>query len=143
MKAGCCREDHGLFDAAPLMSVFAGQLDRGFIGFGSGITEEDAVGTAVVHQPAGQLFLFWNLIEVRNVLEASQLLAQSPLHGSVAVAKGAGGDASDGIQVAPPLGVLDPAAFPFGQSQRETAVGVHHSGWMGAGGLEPPRPVAG
>ena len=49
MEAGCCREDHGLFDAAALMSVFAGQLDRGFIGFGSGIAEEDAVGTAVAH----------------------------------------------------------------------------------------------
>ena len=125
------------------MAVFARQLDRGFIGFGAGIAEEDAVGTAVVHQPAGQLLLFRNLIEVGHVLETSQLIAQSPLHGPVAVAQGAGGNASNGIQVAPPLGVLDPATLPLGQSQREPAVGVHHSGGMGAGGLEPPRPVAG
>ena len=143
MEAGCCREDHRLFDAAPLMAVLARQLDRGLIGFGAGIAEEDAVGTAVAHQPAGQLFLFRNPIEVGHMLEPSQLLAQSPLHGPVAVAQGAGGNASNSIQVAPPLGVLDPAALSLGQSQRETAVGVHDGGGMGAGGLEPPRPVAG
>ena len=143
VEAGCRRENHGLLDASALMAVFAGQFDRGFVGFRAGIAEKNAVGTAVVHQPAGELLLFRNPIEIRDVLKASELFAQSLIHRSVAVAQCAGRDTSDRIEVSATLCVFDPAALPFGQSQRETAVGVHHSGWMGAGGLEPPRPVAG
>ena len=35
------------------MAMFAGQFDRGLIGFCTGIAEEHAVGAAVIHEPTG------------------------------------------------------------------------------------------
>ena len=69
------------------MAVFAGQLDGGFVGFGAGIAEENAVGTAVVHQPAGQLLLFRNGDRGSRRAGASELLAQSLRASPVAVAQ--------------------------------------------------------
>ena len=69
--------------------------------------------------------------------------AEAAPKGTVAVAKGVGGDAGNGIEIAMTLVIPDPASATLHKREREAVVGVHHRLWMGAGGLEPPRPVAG
>ena len=123
--------------------MLTGQLDGGFVRFCPGIAEEDAVGAAVADQPTGQLFLLGDSIEIGDVLKAAKLPFKAAAHGPVAVPQGVGGDASDSIEVATTAIVPDPATPPAHQREREAVVSVHHRIGMGAGGLEPPRPVAG
>ena len=127
VKTGCCREDHRALDVASLVAMFPGQLDRGFIGFSSGITEENAVSAAVLHQPVGQFFLFRNSVQIGYMLDPSKLPVQVPAHHTVAVSQGVSGDSSDGIQVPVPPVIPDPAALPTHEGERKSAVGVHHS----------------
>jgi hypothetical protein len=48
METGFGCENDWPINAATAMTMFAGQFDRGFIGFCTGIAEEHAVGTAVL-----------------------------------------------------------------------------------------------
>ena len=74
MEAGAGREDQRLADAAAAVAVLAGQLDGGLIGLGAGVAEEHLVAAAVGGNPAGQLLLLANGIQVRHVLQLAQLL---------------------------------------------------------------------
>ena len=125
------------------MAVLSSELDGRFIGFSAGVAEKNAVSTAVLHQPGGQSVLLGNPIEVGNVLETAELTTEAAAQGTVAMAKGVGGNACNGIEMASALVIPDPATTSPHQGEGEAVVGVHHRLWMGAGGLEPPRPVAG
>ena len=64
------------------------------------------------------------------MLQAAELIRQRSPHRPVAVAEGAGGDSSNGIKVAMPFVVTDPATFSTHQGERVAVVGPHHSsGW--------------
>ena len=110
--------------------MFSRQFDGSFIGFRSGVAEEDAVGAAVIHQPLRQLFLFRNPVQVGDVLKTAKLPLQLAPHHSVAVAQGVRGDPCDGVQIALTAIVPDPAPLAADEGEGKTAVGVHH----GAGG---------
>ena len=69
MEAGSGGQDQWLVDATAVVAVLAGQLDGGLIGFGAGVAEEHLIAAAVGRNPARQLFLFTNAIQVGNVLQ--------------------------------------------------------------------------
>ena len=85
----------------------------------------------------GEFFLLGNSIEVRDMLQASQLSVKGSPQSWITVPKGAGGDASDRVEVATTVVVLHPTAATFVQGEWEPRVGSHDCGGMGAGGLEP------
>ena len=125
MKTGRCRQDDRAFDAQALMAVLASQLDGRFIGLSTGVAEKNAIGAAVVDEPAGQLFLLWELIQVGNVLQSIQLILQRTTHHPVAVAQRASGDSCHRVQISMPLIVAKPTAASTDQSQWITVVGAH------------------
>ncbi len=47
-----------------LLGIFASQLHRSFIGFGSAIAEEDFIGEGVLTEEGGQLDLWFDIVEV-------------------------------------------------------------------------------
>jgi hypothetical protein len=69
MEAGSGGQDQWLVDATAAVAVLAGQLDGGLIGFGAGVAEEHLIAAAVGRNPARQLFLLTDAIQVGNVLQ--------------------------------------------------------------------------
>ena len=128
VEARAGAQDHRCADLPLLVAIFPSQLDRGFIGLCSGITEEDRIGAAVGADPLRQQLLFRNPVEVGDVLDAAKLGIQCSLQSPVAVPKRAGGDASDAIKKAAPFTVLHPNTVPFGERQRKTAISGHDGG---------------
>ena len=82
------------------MAVLAGELDGGFVGFRTGVAEEDAVRAAVVPNPARQLLLLGDPIQVGDVLQLAQLMLERLAHHTAAVAEGADRNAGHGIEIA-------------------------------------------
>jgi len=68
VEAGLGREDDRPLNASHEMAMLAGQLDRRFVGLGSGITEKDAIGAAAAGDPGGEQFLFRDPVQVGDML---------------------------------------------------------------------------
>ena len=139
VKAALCREDQGPLDAAYRVAMLAGQLDGRFIGLGAGIAEEHPVGAAAGGDGRGQLFLFRDPVQVRDVLQPTQLPGQTLAQHPVTVAEGADGDAGHGIEIAAAIAGLDPHPLAADGLERKPPVGVHHRR-HGSGGTRTHMP---
>lgn len=66
-------DDAGALGVAGLGLRTADHLDQPFIGLGTGIAEESAVGKAVGDQPFGEAFGLWHAVQVGHVHHALRL----------------------------------------------------------------------
>ena len=92
VKGAVQYDNGGLFDAAPV-AVQTGELDRCFVGLGTGIAEETGLHAGYVRQGCGQLFLALDTIEVRCVDQLVCLFADSAGYRRMGVPESVDGDA--------------------------------------------------
>src|SRR6478735_4152083 len=106
----------------------AGELERGLVGLGAGVAEEDArvVGPAEEADEAlrqGDLRLGGE--EVGDVAEGAELGGDGLDEGGVGVAEGVDGDAAEQVDVLLAVGVPHVRTLPAGERQHRRAEGVH------------------
>ena len=107
----------------------AGELERGLVGLGAGVAEEDArvVGPAEEADEAlGQGDLRLGGEEVGDVAEGAELGGDGLDEGGVGVAEGVDGDAAEQVDVLLAVGVPHVRALAAGERQHGRAEGVHH-----------------
>ena len=107
----------------------AGELERGLVGLGAGVAEEDTrvVGPAEEADEAlGQGDLWLGGEEVGHVAERAELGGDGLDEGGVGVAEGVDGDAAEQVDVLLAVGVPHVRALPAGEGQHGRAEGVHH-----------------
>ena len=92
--------DAELFRLAAGGMVFAGDLDRAFDGFGSGIVEKHEIREACRAKPLGQPLAFRNAIEIGDVPDLFRLLGQRLDQPRMRVAERVDADAGGKIEIA-------------------------------------------
>src|SRR5713101_2520044 len=103
----------------------ARDLDRCLVGFRAGVAEEDTRWKRELHQPARQLDLRFRVVEVGRVDERLGLACHGRRHLRVGVAEQVDGDAGDQVEVLVAGVVVDEAALPANERNREPAAGLH------------------
>jgi hypothetical protein len=127
-------------------SVAAGQLQRGLVGLGAGVAEEDlSAATEEAVERAGHVLAGLGAEQVGHVQERPGLLRQRVGHRRMGVAQRRDGQAGEEVEVAPAVGVPQLAPLPTHElhggraigghewAARQRRVGVHGGGVVGGG----------
>ena len=96
---------------APEPKPLTRDLQRRFVGFGTGVTKEKAAGEPPPGQRLGQPDLRLDEIQVRGVVKAGGLRVQRLCQTGITVTEDTYGDAGGHVEVAAPVGVIQDAAL--------------------------------
>jgi len=118
--------DFVLVGAVVVGSVFTRQLEGRFVGFGTGVTEEHALGKGLFYQRAGQLQGRFVGKHIRHVPQLAGLLGQGSHHFRVAVAQRVHGNATGQVDEFAALLVPHAGAFSLYRDKTGRAVVGHH-----------------
>ena len=124
-----------LLGMAARRMIFAGGLDGAFQRLGAGIREKDIVGEAGVREALGQQLRFGNAKEVGDMPELAALVDERLDEMGMAVAQTADRDARAKIEIAGPIGRLEPAALASREGHIGARIGRQdRRGSLGGGG---------
>ena len=118
-------------------SEFPADLDGGFVGFSAGIAEKHTIHSGNAGQPAGQLLLQGNTVQVGRMDQPARLARQHFSDTGMGMTQAADGNPAQGIEVPFPPAVNQPGAFTGLKSHVKTLVSCHyrfrHCRYQGAG----------
>ena len=83
------------------------KLDGTLICFGTTVAEEDLVGAAIIGKPCGELGLLGVEVEVGYVMELLHLIGNGLGQFLVVMAKSAGGNTADKVEIFLAVGTVD------------------------------------
>jgi len=110
---------------AVLVAEEARQLDCRFVGFATGVAEENLLHAGKRGQPVGQLLLLRNAVDVRRVQNARRLRGDRGDQRRVVVPERRNGNPGQGVEVALAFGIGDPAPVAMAEGDRKPGVGIH------------------
>ncbi len=118
----------------PVAAPLAGELQRGLVGLGAGVGEEDLAAAAQEPVERGrQRAVVLVGEQVRDVHQLAGLPSERVGHLRVGVAERGDGQAPQEVEVAPAVGVVQLRAAPVHELDRGRRIGAHE-GAVGEGG---------
>src|SRR5699024_6532123 len=128
--------------------VTSRELDRTFVGFSTGVREEDLAATPEeTVEFGGEFGARQRPVEIGDVQEGAGGLADRFGDGRMGVTERRDGESTDEVEVLIALGVVEPAASAADKSRRRRSVGWHEGSDVGHEGSSVrvsmvPTPVA-
>ncbi|MNN68699.1 hypothetical protein D3C81_1844280 [compost metagenome] len=108
--------------AQNLAVIAAGQLNGGFVGLRSAVTEEHVVGAAVLHQHTGQLLLVLRIKQIAHMPQLVQLYGNLLCYLLGSMPQTGYSQTAHQIQILLALRVPQPAALPLDHSNGITGI---------------------
>ena len=121
-------DDLDPLEVALFIMILARHLDGEFASLCAGIGEKDGIGEGRVHQLVGQRLLGRYLVEVGGVPKVLRLFGQGLDQFRIGMAQRIDRDPRTEIKKPSPVGLDQPRADPFNESQRSTVIGRQERG---------------
>ena len=102
------------------------ELDRGLVGFGARVAQENFSVAEVIREPLDQSRRRLGVKDVGDVRELFRLLLDRAHDARISVTEAGHGQPAEKIQVAVAVGVVQIGAMPARERQRQTAVNIDH-----------------
>ena len=124
VKAVLQRHDRIVLRSLLLCGILAGRLDGSFVCLGTRVAEEDLLHPAPLAQHFGKHCAGLGIVQVRHVLQLSQLLCHGGDPGIIRDAEGRHADAAAHVDVFLPRLVPDQRAFSRYRLNRKPGIGI-------------------
>ena len=105
--------------------IFAGKLDRGFVGLRPAVAEEHLIGKGMRDQSLGEQHLRFGIIQVRRMQEVPRLSFDGRHEVGMAVTQRIDRNPGDKVEIFPVLGVIDLTPLAPHQADGKPGIGVH------------------